>query len=88
MMNGLSVSKELDRHAMSAVRGGQGLPGWAPLFSMPKFDFKKFSIEASQMVGQSQNVENNNGNNVAFASGITSTVSPVQTANNNINFGY
>jgi hypothetical protein len=40
------------------------------------------------MIGQSQNVENNNGNNVAFASGITSTVSPVQTANNNINFGY
>jgi len=75
MMKDLSVSKELDRDAMSAVRGGQGLPGWAPLFGMPKFDFQKFSIDASQMVGQSQNVVNNNGNNAAFVGGIGATAS-------------
>jgi hypothetical protein len=84
MMKDLPTSKELDRDAMSVIRGGYGLPGWAPLFGMPKFDFNKFSFEASQTVGQSQNVVNNNGNNAAFVGGIGSTVSPPQAGDNGI----
>ena len=92
----LAIASDLDRAAMASVRGGY-YKG-APAYSMPSFngpDWKmpasyapetKFSFDASQMIGQSQNVMNNNGNNVAFAHGITSTVNPTQTANNNINF--
>jgi hypothetical protein len=39
------------------------------------------------MLGQTQNVMNNNGNNVAFANGISSTVNPTQTGSNNIKIG-
>ncbi|WP_420473669.1 hypothetical protein [Noviherbaspirillum sp. ST9] len=80
----LRLTEELDGKTMSAVRGGYGLPGWAPLFGMPKFDFKKFSIDASQTIGQSQNVVNNNGNNAAFVGGIGSTVSPPQAGDNGL----
>ncbi|WP_420473668.1 hypothetical protein [Noviherbaspirillum sp. ST9] len=84
----LSITEELDAKGMAAVRGGCSY--CPPKVDMPKLYGKptNLSFDASQMIGQSQNVENNNGNNVAFASGITSTVSPTQTGNNNINFGY
>jgi hypothetical protein len=73
---------------MAAISGGTGLgsmklPYFSPLFSSSTDVFK---FDASQQIGQSQNTEVNNGNNVAFASGITSTVNPQQTARNNINF--
>ena len=42
------------------------------------------SLDVSQQIGQSQNVVTNNGNNVAFASGISSTVNPIQHGSNNI----
>jgi hypothetical protein len=64
---------------------GYGAPSYgspAPYGGSPT----SVSFDASQSIGQSQNVLNNNGNNVAFAHGITSTVNPTQTANNNINF--
>jgi len=88
LIKDLSIAADLDGKAMAAVRGGCSY--CPPKYDMPKLYGKpaNMSFDASQMIGQSQNVENNNGNNVAFASGITSTVSPVQTANNNINFGY
>ncbi|WP_206047003.1 hypothetical protein, partial [Noviherbaspirillum denitrificans] len=59
-----------------------------PSYGMPeaKYQPSSFSFDATQQIGQSQNVVNNNGNNVAFASGISSTVNPTQSANNNINF--
>lgn len=81
-MKDLSATKDLSPDTMATVRGGQGLPGWAPLFGMPMFDFKKFSVDASQMVGQSQNVVNNNGNNAAFVGGIGSPASPPQAGDN------
>ena len=46
-----------------------------------------FNFDLSQSLNQSQNTLVNNGNNVAFASGITSTVKPHQTGANTINFG-
>lgn len=94
LIKDLSITEELDGKAMAAVRGGMcsycpptyGQPGYGvpKLYGKPTY----LAFDASQMIGQSQNVENNNGNNVAFASGITSTVSPTQTGNNKINFGY
>jgi len=97
MIKDLALASDLDRAAMAAVRGGyykgapaHCLPSWcAPGGSVPVVygaPESKFSFDASQMIGQTQNVMNNNGNNVAFSHGITSTVNPTQSANNNISF--
>jgi hypothetical protein len=79
----LSITEELDSRAMSAVRGGN-LPGW-PGVNVSSYEA---SFDATQLISQTQNTLNNNGNNVAFASGIHSTVDPKQTATNKntINF--
>ncbi|KIF81418.1 hypothetical protein [Noviherbaspirillum autotrophicum] len=95
----LAVTAELDRSAMTQVRGGTGsgyMPSCAPSYPCapyswggPSFDVNKsdFNFNATQSLGQSQNTVVNNGNNVAFASGITANVSPSQHGSNNINFG-
>ena len=86
LIKDLAVAEALDTRAMSAVRGGtyKGMPGYmTPYFGVEK---NSFSFDASQLIGQTQNIVNNNGNNVAFAHDITSTVKPTQTANNNISF--
>lgn len=90
----LSLAADLDTSAMSAVRGGTGsycMPSYCTpsYWSGPSFDINKndLNFNASQQLGQSQNTLVNNGNNVAFASGITSTVTPQQTGSNNIHFG-
>jgi hypothetical protein len=88
----LSASTDLDRAAMSDVRGGTGygaMPAWfgqsyAPSLSLTKNDF---NFAATQGLSQSQNTQVNNGNNVAFASGITSNVNPTQNGSNNIHLG-
>ena len=74
----LSVTEELDSRAMSAVRGGN-LPGFWPGVNVSS---DEASFSADQLISQTQNTLNNNGNNVAFASGISSTVKPTQTASN------
>lgn len=81
----LPASEELGRKAMSAVRGGMikaPYPHWMPYYS----NESKFSLNAEQLIGQTQNVTNMNGNNVAFATDIRSVVKPHQTANNSISF--
>jgi hypothetical protein len=90
----LSIAAELDAATLASVRGGCApsycMPSYCtPSWSGPQFDFDKSStnFNASQQLGQSQNTLVNNGNNVAFASGITSTVTPTQNGSNNINFG-
>ena len=82
----LSRTLELDRSAMASVHGGmsKGSPFMPAYFDASKHSF---SFDAKQVIDQSQNTLVNNGNNVAFAHGITSTVKPTQTANNTINFG-
>ena len=85
----LDLATELDRDAMAAVRGGTGkkmvdAPYWGPQFDITKSDFK---FDASQTLLQSQDTVVNNGNNVAFASGITANVNPHQHGANTINFG-
>ena len=78
----LSITEELDSRAMSAVRGGT-LPGFWPGVSVSSYES---SFNVTQLISQSQNTLNNNGNNVAFADHIDSTVKPVQKATNTINF--
>jgi hypothetical protein len=84
----LAVTEELDRSAMAGVQGG--MFKCAPVSCFPTDSFpadikpSSFSFDATQMLGQTQNVLNNNGNNVAFANGITSTVNPTQHGSNNI----
>ena len=81
----LSAAETLDRKAMGAVRGGMLvrplLPYWGSYVS--KSDF---SVNAEQLIGQTQNVSSANGNNVAFAADIHSVVKPSQTASNSISF--
>ena len=93
LIKDLAVTEQLDAGAMAAVRGGTyggcyiPLPSYcwpSPTGSASKQDF---SFDATQMLGQSQNTMVNNGNNVAFASGITSNVHPTQTGSNNISLG-
>jgi hypothetical protein len=59
------------------VRGGNA-------FLFPGYNFSQFdlSVSAQQLIGQTQNVFNENGSNVAFSEGIGSNVKPVQKANN------
>lgn len=94
MIKDLSVTTELDHSAMAAVRGGfnkeyQGaMTLSSPGYEMPKYTApaNTYSFDATQLIGQAQNVTNNNGNCVAFASCIDSTVNPTQTGKNNISF--
>jgi len=82
----LAVTEHLDARAMAAVRGGM-LKGFAPFFSpIVAVSKNDLSFNAAQSLGQSQNTEVNNGNNVAFASGISANVQPHQTGTNTINF--
>ena len=85
MIADLSVAQELDRREMSAVRGGLGLwPVYYPTMPSVKVDSTNFTAE--QLIGQTNTIENNVGNDVAFAQNIHATVNPVQTAHNTINF--
>jgi len=91
LIKDLSLAAELDADAMAAVQGGSGyyMPvGCFP--SYPKPEYPKagnIDFNASQMLGQSQETCVNNGNNVAFASGISAHVNPSQHGTNTINFG-
>ncbi len=82
----LSIAVELDAKSMASVHGGMFKGGhWfgSPSFSFAASDLK---FDATQQLMQQQNTQVNNGNNAAFVSGITSTVTPTQTGSNNINF--
>ncbi|GIZ53687.1 hypothetical protein [Noviherbaspirillum aridicola] len=97
-MNTLTITDlpraaELDDAALAAVRGGcwggyrlpvDCSPSW------PKPGYGKagdIDFNASQMLSQSQNTTVNNGNNIAFAHGISANVNPSQHGANTINFG-
>ncbi|MEC4723690.1 hypothetical protein RY831_31700 [Noviherbaspirillum sp. CPCC 100848] len=84
----LSVSKDLGAGDMAAVSGGTGYYKAPAFFASPLFSVAKSELNfgAQQALGQEQNTLVNNGNNVAFASGIKSNVNPTQTGKNTINF--
>jgi hypothetical protein len=90
----LSLAADLDAATLASVRGGCApsycMPSYCtPSWGGPSYDISKsdLNFNAAQQLNQSQNTLVNNGNNVAFASGITSTVTPTQNGSNNINFG-
>ena len=84
----LSVSKDLNAKDMTSVRGGHGVAKMPAFFASPVFSVAKsdLNFDAAQSLGQQQNTLVNNGNNVAFAAGIQSSVNPTQTGKNTINF--
>ncbi|MFD1561548.1 hypothetical protein ACFSHT_38860 [Paraburkholderia silviterrae] len=86
MIADLSVAQELDRREMSAVRGGNLGGLWPVYYPTPSVKVNTTNFSAEQLIGQTNNIVNETGNDVAFASGIHSTVNPVQTAKNTINF--
>ncbi len=89
----LVVTEELDRKAMAAVHGGTSktMTSYSGPLSGDMYgegSKSAFNFKAEQLLNQCQDTLVNNGNNVAFASGITATVTPHQTGTNSINFGY
>jgi hypothetical protein len=80
----LPVTEELDRRAMSAVRGGYSL--FWPAVDVTRTDL---SFDTQQLISQSQNTSVNTGVNVAFAHDIKANVKPTQIANNSstVNIG-
>ena len=87
MIKDLSITEQLDSKAMSAVRGGTG-------YGYPSTSYFNFSpvvapnnskkIDATQLISNELNMQNANGNNVAFTAGLTSTLNPCVTSSNNI----
>ena len=95
LIKDLAIASDLDRAAMASVTGGCAykapscyVPTYCPpVYEKPSYGYpSNFKFDASQSIGQSQNVVNNNGNNAAYVCDISSTVNPTQSANNNINF--
>jgi len=78
----LTVTTELDRDAMVAVRGGYNMTqtSWYPLPS-PTYGT---SVDAKQNLTQFQNVLNATANGSAFVSGVTANNNTSQFGQNNI----
>ena len=86
-INDLALASELDRGAMTRVRGGHGkmqqqslLPYPMPSYS-PTYDS---SIDARQNLQQFQNVTNATANGSAFIDGVTANNNTSQFGQNNI----
>jgi hypothetical protein len=79
----LTVTSELDHHAMRAVRGGHGMTqtSWNPLPQAPTF---RSSVDATQSLIQLQNVVNATANGSAFIDGVTVNNNTSQFGQNNI----
>ncbi|SIO48417.1 hypothetical protein [Paraburkholderia phenazinium] len=86
MISDLADTDELDRKTMRAVRGGLAASGLTSLFpSLSQFKFGNgITIGASQLINQGLNIDNVNGMDTAFATGMSSTITPHQSANNSI----
>ncbi|MGE5490231.1 MAG: hypothetical protein ACM31P_02990 [Actinomycetota bacterium] len=84
LIKDLSRTETLDAKAMAAVQGGhKGAPSYyrSDLWDLSSHDK---SLKVDQLIGQNQETFNANGNNVAFADGISSKVKPTQTATNSV----
>ncbi|MFM0731882.1 hypothetical protein PQQ52_15480 [Paraburkholderia sediminicola] len=83
----LSLTAQLDSKAMRAVRGGLG-------FGFPSTSYTNISpvfapnnskqVSATQLISNELNIQNANGNNVAFAAGLDTSIVPYVTSSNNI----
>ena len=79
----LDLTRELDHHAMSAVRGGhgQGQTGWFPSYEPKTYGS---SLDATQNLSQFQNVTNATANGSAFVDGVNVSNNTSQFGQNNI----
>ncbi|MFM0341667.1 hypothetical protein [Paraburkholderia fungorum] len=85
MIKDLSITEQLDSKAMRGVRGGYGYPTSSFFnFSPVVAPDNSKKVDATQLISNELNLQNANGNNVAFATGITSTINPCITSSNNI----
>jgi hypothetical protein len=94
MIKDLSVTEQLDSKAMSAVRGGIAL-GYG--YGYPSSSYFNFSpvwapnnsktVNATQLINTTMNMESANGNNSALVSGTTTYMNPSVQAANNIYVG-
>lgn len=84
----LAVTEELDGNTMRAVRGGllagTGMPLLLPSSSL-KFG-NGATINPTQVINQGLSIENFNGSDSAFDTGVASVITPHQSANNSITF--
>lgn len=86
MIKDLSITAELDSKAMSAVRGGNGYPSSSYFNFMPVYaPNNSKTVDATQLINTSMTLQNANGNNAAFVSGITTNMNPRIESSNNIN---
>ncbi|NKJ49671.1 hypothetical protein CIC12_23645 [Burkholderia sp. SG-MS1] len=84
MIKDLSITEQLDSKAMSAVRGGFGPSVSYYNFSPVYAPNNSKHVDATQLINTQMDLQNANGNNVAFAAGIASSFTPSITSNNNI----
>ena len=82
-INDLPMTEELDRKAMTEVRGGI-MYGFAPFYwgSYTDASVKNESFDALQQINQGQSVVTNVGNNVAVLGGFANPSVPVTATQN------
>jgi hypothetical protein len=81
MIKDLSVTEQLDSKAMKSVRGGYV---FAPFPSLSfKFDNSK-TVDAQQLVNQTNEIDNVSDNNNAFAEHLPTTIKTNVKGNNSI----
>ncbi|MFM0041888.1 hypothetical protein PQR05_00060 [Paraburkholderia sediminicola] len=84
MIKDLSLTTQLDSKAMSAVRGGFGPSTSYFNFSPIVAPNNSKQVSATQLISNEINLQNANGNNVAFAAGLDTSIVPYVTSSNNI----
>jgi hypothetical protein len=86
MIKDLSITEQLDSKAMSAVRGGYGYPSSSYFNFTPVYaPNNSKTVDATQLISTTLNIQNANGNNAAFVAGVTTTIDPHVNSSNNIN---
>ncbi|WP_244745712.1 hypothetical protein [Paraburkholderia terricola] len=84
MIKDLSITEQLDSKAMSAVRGGFGPSSsyfnFAPVYAPNNSK----TVDATQLINTTMNIQSANGNNAAFVAGVSTTINPHVTSSNNI----
>jgi hypothetical protein len=88
MIKDLSVIEQLDSKAMSAVCGGldNGYPSSSYFNFMPVYaPNNSRTVDATQLINTTMNIQSLNGSNSAFSAGATTVIVPHVCASNNIN---
>ena len=86
MIKDLSIAEQLDSRAMSAVRGGNGFGPSSSYFNFTPVYAPNNSktVDGTQLISATMNIQNATGNDAAFVAGVTTTIAPHMTSNNNI----